>query len=196
MAEHAPMSDVTRILSAIEGGHARAAADVLPRVYDELPKLAVAQMAQEKPGQTLQATALVHEAYLRLVDREKPRQWDGRGHFFAAAAEAMRRILVEAARRKGRDKHGGDRRREYPDLDGLDVSESDDDLLSLHEALQKFAAHDAVKARLVELRFFAGLTLEQAADGLGISLSTADRGWRYARAWLYAAMAGNYSEKK
>jgi len=189
------MSDVTQILFAIEQGDANAAADLLPLVYDELRRLAARRLAHETPGQTLQPTALVHEAYVRLVDAEAAQRWNSRGHFFAAAAEAMRRILVEAARRKGRDKHGGNLRREYPDLDGLDVSESDDDLLSLHEALQLFAAHDPVKARLVELRFFAGLTLEQAAECLGISRSTADRGWRYARAWLYAAMAGDNSEK-
>jgi RNA polymerase sigma factor (TIGR02999 family) len=190
------MSDVTRILSAIEQGDPSAAERLLPLVYDELRKLAAQRMAQEKPGQTLQATALVHEVYIRLVDTEKAQHWNSRGHFFAAAAEAMRRILVEKARRKGRAKHGGGRRREHPDLDALQVVGPGDDLLALHEALERFAAHDPLKAKLVELRFFAGLTLEQAADCLNISLSSADRAWRYARAWLYAVMAADNSEKK
>ena len=196
------MSDVTRLLDAAVAGDRRAAADLLPLVYDELRKLAAAKLAHEKPGQTLEATALVHEAYLRLVasgDASAPRDpqhWDHRGHFFAAAAEAMRRILVENARRKGREKHGGGRQREHPDLDALGAADSPEELLALHDALERFAAHDPVKAKLVELRFFAGLTLEQAAECLGISLSTADRGWRYARAWLYAAMAGDDSGKK
>src|SRR5262245_2827701 len=151
------MSDVTRIMSAIENGDSGAAEQLLPLVYNELRILAAQKLAQETPGQTLQPTALVHEAFLRLVGDQ---QFQGRAHFFGAAAEAMRRILVEAARRKGRDKHGGGRRREQPDFDCLAVSESDDDLLSLHEALEQFAAHDPVRARLVELRFFAGLTLE------------------------------------
>ena len=149
----------------------------------------------EKPGQTLQATALVHDVYLRLVDPEGAQRWDGRGHFFAAAAEAMRRILVENARRKGRLKHGGGARREPADLDALQTGSPAGDVLDLHEALERFAAHDPVKAKLVELRFFAGLTLEQAAGCLGISLSTADRAWRYSRAWLYANMSGDESEK-
>jgi RNA polymerase sigma factor (TIGR02999 family) len=158
-------------------------------------------MAQEKPGQTLQATALVHEAYLRVVasgNALAPRasHWNSRGHFFAAAAEAMRRILVENARRKGREKHGGGRRRAQADLEALLQSGPEEELLALHEALEQFAAHDPLKARLVELRFFGGLTLEQAAECLNISLSTADRAWRYARAWLYTAMAGDSSEEK
>src|SRR5262245_59872216 len=164
-------------------------------VYDELRRLAAQKLAQEKPGQTLDATALVHEAYLRLAGDEE-QAFANRRHFFAAAAEAMRRILVENARRKGRQKHGGGRRREHADLDALRGDESAEELLVLDEALEQFAAHDPVKARLVELRFFAGLTLEQAAESLGISLSTADRGWRYARAWLYDAMAGDDSPKK
>jgi RNA polymerase sigma factor (TIGR02999 family) len=195
------MSDVTRVLSAIEAGDARATEQLLPLVYDELRRLAAQQLAREAPGQTLQATALVHEAYLRLVasgDTSAPREppWNSRGHFFAAAAQAMRRILVENARRKGRAKHGGGRHREHPDLDALAVGESDDELLALHEALERFAAHDPLKARLVELRFFAGLTLEQAAECLNISPSTADRTWRYARAWLYTALGGANPEKK
>jgi RNA polymerase sigma factor (TIGR02999 family) len=195
------MEDVTRILSAIEAGDANAAEQLLPLVYDQLRKLAAQKMAQEKPGQTLQATALVHEAYLRLVvsgDALAPRElhWNSRRHFFAAVAEAMRRILVENARRKGREKHGGGRRRVQADLDALLQSGPEEKLLALHEALGRFAAHDPLKARLVELRFFGGLTLEQAAECLNISLSTADRAWRYARAWLYAAMAGDSSEEK
>jgi RNA polymerase sigma factor (TIGR02999 family) len=189
------MTDVTRILNAIQQGDPSAAGQLLPLVYEELRRLAARNLAQEKPGQTLQATALVHEAYLRLVGSETPQRWDGRGHFFAAAAQAMRRILVENARRKGRDKHGGGLRRERPDLEALLAPESDDDLLALHEALQRLAAHDPLKARLVELRFFGGLTLEQAAECLGTSLSTAERGWRYARAWLYDAMGEADPEK-
>jgi RNA polymerase sigma factor (TIGR02999 family) len=184
------MSEVTRILAAIEHGDPQAAAQLFPLVYDELRRLAALKLAQEKPGQTLDATALVHEAYLRLAGDEG-QAFANRRHFFAAAAEAMRRILVENARRKGREKHGGGRRREHPDLDALRADESAEELLALDEALEQFAAHDPLKARLVELRFFAGLTLEQAAESLGISLSTADRGWRYARAWLYDAMAGD-----
>ena len=190
------MADVTRLLDAATSGDEKAAAELLPLVYDELRKVAAARMAEEKPGQTLQATALVHEAYLRLVGNDEGLQWKSRGHFFAAAAEAMRRILVEAARRKGRDKHGGGRRRADADLDALMQAEPDDQLLALNEALERFAVHDPLKARLVELRFFGGLTLAQTAECLNISLSTADRGWRYARAWLYTAMAGDPPEKK
>jgi RNA polymerase sigma factor (TIGR02999 family) len=153
-------------------------------------------MAQEKPGQTLDATARVHEAYLRLVGNQGGERWDGRGHFFGAAAEAMRRILIENARRKGRIKHGGGLRQEDADLDGLLASEPDEEVLALHDALERFATHDPLKAKLVELRFFGGLTLAETADCLGISLSTADRAWRYARAWLYAAMADAGPEKK
>jgi RNA polymerase sigma factor (TIGR02999 family) len=189
------MNDVTRTLSAIEQGDPRAAHQLLPLVYDELRKLAAHRLAQERPGQTLQPTALVNEAYLRLVDQED-RRWDGRGHFFAAAAEAMRRILIENARRKGRGKHGGGRRREYADLDALSADGSQQELLALDEALEEFARHDPLKAKLVELRFFGGLTLEQAAACLGVSPSTADRAWRYARAWLYSAMADADPEGK
>jgi RNA polymerase sigma factor (TIGR02999 family) len=184
------MDDVTRILTAIEHGDAGAADQLLPLVYDELRRLAARRMARERPGQTLQPTALVNEAYLRLVGPGEDRRWDSRGHFFAAAAEAMRRILVENARRKGREKHGGGRRREQVDLEALGTGGPPEDLLALHDALEAFAAHNPLKARLVELRFFGGLTLEQAAACLGISPSTAARAWRYARAWLYAAMAG------
>jgi RNA polymerase sigma factor (TIGR02999 family) len=177
----------------MEHGDPLAASELLPLVYDELRNLAAQRLAREKPGQTLDATALVHEAYLRLVGDQK---FENRGHFFCAAAEAMRRILVENARRKAREKHGGGRRRERPDLDSLMAGGPDEELLALHEALEQFAAHDPLKAKLVELRFFGGLRLEHAAECLNISLSTADRAWRYARAWLYAAMAGNSPEKK
>jgi RNA polymerase sigma factor (TIGR02999 family) len=192
-----PISDVTRILSAIEGGDVLATDQLLPLVYDELRRLAARELAREKPGQTLDATALVHEAYVRLVGGGEAGApgaddlgWANRRHFFAAAAEAMRRILIENARRKGRIKHGGGRRRVHVDLDALSASGLPEELLDLHEALGRFATHDPLKARLVELRCFAGLTLNEAAACLGISPSTADRGWRYARAWLYAEMAG------
>jgi RNA polymerase sigma factor (TIGR02999 family) len=188
------VNDLTRILNAIEQGDPRAAERLWPLVYDELRKLAGAQTAREAPGQTFNATALVHEAYLRLAG-DPDQTFANRRHFFAAAAEAMRRILVEAARRKGREKHGGGRRREHADLDAFDASAPAEEILTLHEALELFAAHDPLKARLVELRFFGGLTLEQAAECLNISLSTADRAWRYARAWLYTAMSGDEAEK-
>lgn len=185
------MSDVTQILSAIEQGDPQAAAQLLPLVYDELRKLAAQKLVQERPGQTLQPTALVHEAYLRLVDVEKAQRWNSRGHFFAAAAEAMRRILVEAARRKGRVRHGGGRRRVDLDLAEPPVAESDDDLLALDEALTHLATVDQPAARLVELRYFAGLTMPEAAETLGISLRTAERNWAYARAWLHRSVAGD-----
>jgi RNA polymerase sigma factor (TIGR02999 family) len=188
-----PMNEVTRILSALEEGDRRAADQLLPLVYDELRRLAAQRLARERPGQTLEATALVNEAYLRLVGPADDRRWENRAHFFAAA-EAMRRILIENARRKGRAKHGGGRRREHADLDVLVANSPATELLALHEALEQFALHDPTKAKLVELRFFGGLTLEQAAACLGISLSTADRAWRYARAWLYAAMSGGTEE--
>jgi RNA polymerase sigma factor (TIGR02999 family) len=178
------MSDVTRILSAIEQGDPQAAEQLLPLVYDELRKLATAKLAQETPGQTLQPTALVHEAYLRLVDVEKAQAWNSRGHFFAAAAEAMRRILVESARRKKRLKRGGDRARQS--LDDLDPAapEACDDLLALDEALSQLGDSDPKAAELVKLRYFAGLTVAQAAEALGVSPRTADFLWAYARAWL------------
>jgi RNA polymerase sigma factor (TIGR02999 family) len=183
------MSDVTRILSAIEQGDPHAAGQLLPLVYAELRRLAVERMAQEKPGQTLQATALVHEAYLRLVDTEMAEHWNSRGHFFAAAAEAMRRILVESARRKGRLKHGRGHAR--VDLDsGCLVSKAPSlDLVALDEALARLAATEPAKAELVKLRFFAGLTMPEAAAALGISLATAERHWTFARSWLYAELA-------
>ena len=181
------MSEVTRILSAIEQGDPHASEQLLPLVYEELRKLAAQKLAQEKPDQTLQATALVHEAYLRLVDADQVQRWDSRGHFFAAA-EAMRRILVDQARRKRRPKHGGARKR--VDLSqALSVSEtSRDDLLALDEALEQLANAEPAKAELVKLHYFAGLSLEEAGLVLGISQRTAKRHWGYARAWLYAAI--------
>jgi len=182
------MSDVTRILSAIDQGDPRAAEQLLPLVYGELRKLAAQKLSQEAPGQTLQATALVHEAYLRLVHGEKVLDWNGRAHFFAAAAEAMRRILVDRARRKRRAKHGGDRRR--VDLDeALAVTDPHDDLLALDEALTQLAQREPAKAELVKLRYFAGLSLEEAAACLGISRATAKRYWAVARAWLFDALS-------
>jgi RNA polymerase sigma factor (TIGR02999 family) len=179
------MSDVTRILSAIESGDRQASAELLPLVYDELRRLAAARLARESAGQTLQATALVHEAYLRLVDDAPSRGWDHRGHFFAAAAEAMRRILVENARRKRGPKHGGNLRRHELDESGLRAPDAPEDLIALDAALEKLAQKDARKAELVKLRFFAGLTVPQAAGALGIAPSTADRDWAYAKAWLF-----------
>jgi RNA polymerase sigma factor (TIGR02999 family) len=183
------MSDVTRILSAIEHGDPQAAEQLLPLVYNELRNLAAQRLAQEKPGQTLQATALVHEAYLRLVNVDTPQSWNSRRHFFAAAAEAMRRILVENARRKRRLKHGGGRQRHevHPDL--VAAPEPNEALLAVDAALAKLAQHDALKARLIELRYFAGLTGDQAADILGLSPSSADRHWVFARAWLRREIA-------
>jgi RNA polymerase sigma factor (sigma-70 family) len=214
------MSEVSQILAAIDHGDPRAAEQLLPLVYDELRKLAAAKLAHEKPGQTLQATALVHEAYLRLAGNQGARSqepgasqevaqsppapgsrpldpgsrslapgFDSRGHFFAAAAEAMRRILVEAARRKGRLKRGGDLAREPVEEEAISAPEIDDDLIELDAALDKLAAKDHRKAELVKLRYFAGLTIEQAAAALGISNTTADRDWSYARAWLYRELS-------
>ena len=182
------MSHVTQILSEIEQGDPGAAEQLLPLVYDELRKLAAVRLAQEKPGQTLQATALVHDAYLRLVDVDKVQHWNSRGHFFAAAAEAMRRILVEAARRKDAAKRGGDMKRvEIPELVSPEIEDSLD-LLALDEALRKLELEHPDKARLVKLRFFAGCSLEEAADYLGVSRATAQRYWAYARAWLYGRL--------
>jgi len=183
------MSDVTRILCAIEQGDPNAAEQLLPLIYNELRRLAAAKMVQEAPGQTLQATALVHEAYLRLVDKESAYNWNSRGHFFAAAAEAMRRILVERARRKKAVRHGGDRRKQDVDEATPAAPEDSDDLLALHEALEKLATKDHLKAELVKLRYFAGLTMEQTAQALAISEATAHRWWNYARAWLREEMA-------
>jgi RNA polymerase sigma factor (TIGR02999 family) len=177
------MTDVTRVLSAIEAGDPRAAEQLLPLVYGELRRLAAQKLARESPGQTLEATALVHEAYLRLVDQEVVQDWNSRGHFFAAAAEAMRRILVERARQKHSLKGGGDRHRlELAAVDPA-VPAPDADLLALDEVLEKLESQDKRKAELVKLRFFAGLTIEQAAQALGISTSTADNDWAYARCW-------------
>ena len=185
------MNEVTRILSSIEQGDSEAAQRLLPLVYDELRKLAARRLAQEKPGQTLQATALVHEAYLRLVDVGEPSQWQGRGHFFAAAAEAMRRILVDAARRKRRPKHGGDRRHVDADEAGEAIAPPVEDLLALDDALEKLAVEDPDSANLVKLRYFAGLSLAEAAEILGLAARTADRRWAYARAWLHQEMLGD-----
>ncbi|MHC4062591.1 MAG: sigma-70 family RNA polymerase sigma factor [Planctomycetota bacterium] len=177
------MSEVTRILVAIERGDVRAVDELLPLVYQELRQLATQKLSQEAPGQTLQATALVHEAYIRLVGAEE-QNWSGRGHFFAAAAEAMRRILIENARRKKRLRHGGDRRKIDLDEASMAVAGPSDDLIALDEALEKLSSEDKVSADLVKLRFFAGLTMEQAANILGLPRRTADRNWAYARAWL------------
>ena len=178
------MSDVTRILTAIEHGDVKAVNELLPLVYEELRRLAAQKMSQEQPGQTLQATALVHEAYIRLIGSEN-RNWSGRAHFFAAAAEAMRRILIENARRKQRLRRGGARQRVELDDAYLPIEEPPEDMIALDEALAKLAAEDSTKAELVKLRYFAGLTIEQAAEMLGISRATADRYWSYARAWLF-----------
>jgi RNA polymerase sigma factor (TIGR02999 family) len=194
------MPDVTQILSAIEQGDPNAAEKLMPLVYDELRRLAAEKMAQERPGQTLEATALVHEAYLRLVTPSKSpaskwgeqvgvgMHWKSRGHFFAAAAEAMRRILVENARRKRGLKHGGAFRRVDLDESALCVDDTDDEFLCLHGALDRLAEEDPKKAELVKLRYFTGLSVQEAADVLGISRATADRYWAYAKAWLYCAI--------
>jgi RNA polymerase sigma factor (TIGR02999 family) len=184
------MSDVPHILHAIAHGDPHAARQLLPLVYDELRRLAAQQLAREKPGQTLDATALVHEAYLRLVGKGDQHHWNSRGHFFAAAAEAMRRILIENARRKHRLKHGGDRKR--VDLERADVAlpESPDELLIIDEAIHKLAAEDPEAAHLVKLRFFAGLSVEDAAELAGIARSTAYEHWAYARAWLHREVRG------
>jgi RNA polymerase sigma factor (TIGR02999 family) len=179
---------VTRILSAIEQGDPHAAEQLLPLVYEELRKLAAGKLAREAPGQTLQATALVHEAYLRLVEVEKVQHWDSRGHFFAAVAEAMRRILVENARRRRSEKRGGQLRRiDFEEAPSL-AEPPPDDLLALDEALDQLAAEDPVKAELVKLRCFAGLSHQDAAQALGISRATADRYWAYAKSWLYCKL--------
>jgi RNA polymerase sigma factor (TIGR02999 family) len=184
------MLDVTHLLSAIEAGDPTASAELLPLVYDELRKLAAARLAEEKPGQTLQPTALVHEAYVRLVGGSHSQDWNGRGHFFGAAAEAMRRILIEAARRKGRAKRGGDLARQ--NLSGIDLAapEPPNDLLALDEALARLTAVDPQAAEVVRLRFYAGLPLPEVARVLGVAPRTADRAWAYARAWLHHAVAG------
>jgi RNA polymerase sigma factor (TIGR02999 family) len=182
------MTDVTHILSAIEQGDPHASEQLLPLVYAELRRLAAEKMAQEKPGQTLQATALVHEAYLRLVNGEQPPCWQSRGHFFAAAAEAMRRILINRARDKGRQKRGGGWQRQ--ELDRLAVADqaSEEEALAIDEALQRLSQHNKPCADLVKLRFFAGLTMDEAAAALGVAPRTAHRYWDFARAWLYDAL--------
>lgn len=178
------MSDVTRILSRIESGEAQAAEQLLPMVYEELRRLAAAKMAQEKPGQTLQATALVHEAYIRLVDVQRAQHWDSRGHFFSAAAEAMRRILVEQARRKAGPEAGGGRAR--IELSAVELTQGDrhPDVVAVSDALEQLAEREPRVAELVKLRFFAGMTRKQAADILGISTATVDDDWAYAKGWL------------
>jgi len=187
------MIDITRILDAIKAGEPKAAEELLPLVYEELRRLAMQKMARESPGQTLEATALVHEAYLRLVDVQHPQLWNSRGHFFVAAAEAMRRILVERIRHKRTLKAGGDYNRvELVDI-ALASAGPDLDLLALNEALDKLEKHDQRMAQLVKLRFFAGMTIESAAEMLGVSTSTADNDWAYARSWLRLEMEGSES---
>jgi RNA polymerase sigma factor (TIGR02999 family) len=184
------MSEVTRILSAIEQGDPRAAEQLLPLVYDELRKLAAQRLTHEAPGQTLQATALVHEAYLRLVDTEKAQQWNSRGHFFAAAAEAMRRILVEQARRKQADKRGGRRRRVALEDADPAYTPPDTDLLDIDEALTRLAAEDPQAAQLIQLRYFGGLSVEDAAEAVGLSRSSAYEHWAYAKVRLRFLLQG------
>ena len=188
------MSDVTRILWQIEAGDQSAAEQLLSLVYDELRKLAAARLAEEKPGQTLQATALVHEAYIRIAGARQPTEWNGRGHFFAAAAEAMRRILVENARRKQRVKRGGGQQRISLEAAESMVPAPSEDLVALDEALVRLAEHDPVKAEVVKLRFFADLTMPEVALALNISLATAERYWTYARTWLYAEFSNVASD--
>ena len=188
------MSDVTQILAAVEAGDPHAAHELLPLVYDELRRLAAAHLADERRGQTLQPTALVHEAYLRLVGPEPDRHWSGRGHFFAAAAEAMRRILIENARRKTADKRGGGRTRVSLDrVDAVTIAPPDE-LLALDEALGRLAHHDPVAGQLVKLRYYAGLSMEQAAEALGVSSATAYRHWTFGRAWLHGQLLGDGEE--
>jgi RNA polymerase sigma factor (TIGR02999 family) len=187
------VSEFTRVLSAIETGDPHAAAELLPLIYDELRRLAAQRLAKEKPGQTLEATALVHEAYLRLVGKGEGQHWDGRHHFFGAAAEAMRRILVENARRKQGPKHGGGLQRIDADLDRVVVPAAPVDILALNEGLTRLAEESPIRAELVKLRFFAGLTLPEAAEVLGISRATAERYWTYARTRLYAELGGEAS---
>ena len=190
------MSDVTQILSQVESGDPKAAEQLLPLVYDELRRLAAQKMAQETPGQTLQATALVHEAYLRLVESDEQQRWENRGHFFAAAAEAMRRILVEQARRKRTLKRGGDLQRVDIDNAQIALQPPPDDVLALDQALEKLAEEDALAAQVAKLRLFAGLTLDEAAHGLRIPRTTAYRQWTFARAWLRAELRDDEAEER
>jgi RNA polymerase sigma factor (TIGR02999 family) len=183
------MNEVTRILSDLAQGDAQAAGQLLPLVYEELRQLAAARLAEEAPGHTLNATALVHEAYLRLVEPADAAHWDNRGHFFAAAAEAMRRLLVEHARRKARLKHGGGRQRVELEAAEALLQTPSEDLLALDEALTRLTAHDPIKAEVVKLRYFAGLTMPEIARSLDLSLATVERYWTYARTWLYAELA-------
>lgn len=185
------MSDVSRLLSAIEDGDENAADKLLPLVYQELHKLAAAKLVNEKPGPTLQPTMLVHEAYLRLVDVDEPQQWNGRGHFFGAAAEAMRRILVEKARRKQSLKHGGQMQRVELDLATAAIENPVADLLALDEALTQFEQQWPDKAKLVKLKYFAGLTIPEASQAMGVSTATAERYWKFARAWLHSQLKGS-----
>lgn len=183
------MNDITRILVAISEGDGLASEQLLPMIYEELRSLAASKLAQESPGQTLEATALVHEAYVRLVNSEVEQKWNHRGHFFAAAAEAMRRILVEKARRKQRVKHGGENQRVELDDERLVCSIPSEQIVALDEALERFGQEEPEKAQLVKLRFFAGLSIEETAEVLGISRATAARHWTYARAWLFDAIS-------
>ena len=192
----AAATTVTRLLNEAASGDPKASAELLPLVYAQLRVLADRKMRAERPDQTLQATALVHEAYLRLVDATKVQMWDSRWHFFAAAAESMRRILVDNARRRGRAKHGGDRQRVDLDKVELTVNEPSEQLIALDEALTQLAAEHPEKARLVNLRYFGGLSHEESAQALGVSVSTADRHWAFARAWLYRHMASGGEEKQ
>jgi RNA polymerase sigma factor (TIGR02999 family) len=189
------MSEVTRILSAIDQGDPHAAEQLLPLVYDELRKLAAQKLSQEKPGQTLQATALVHEAYLRLVDVDEAQRWNSRGHFFAAAAEAMRRILVDQARRRLSLRRGGNLQRRAIEDQEIEAPEPSVDLVAVHEALERFERIDALAAQIVKLRYFAGLSIPEAADALGLSTSSVDRSWAYARAWLHAALKNDSTDR-
>ena len=189
------MTDVTRILSQIESGDPSASEQLLPLVYEELRRLAAAKMAHEKPGQTLQATALVHEAYLRLVDVEKAQQWDSRGHFFAAAAEAMRRILVERARKKKRLKRGGDRVRADLLEHDLTMDAAADEVLAVNDALKRLGQEDPLAAEVLTLKYYGGLSVDDAADVLGVSRATAYRHWTYARAWVRADLLDENCEK-
>jgi RNA polymerase sigma factor (TIGR02999 family) len=188
------VSDVTKILGQIESGDPSAAEQLLPLVYDELRKLAAAKLALEKPGQTLQATALVHEAYLRLVGNDDDLQWNSRGHFFAAASQAMRRILVESARRKSGPQRGGELRRQDAELDQLASPNSPEELLAIDEALSALGHEEPKIAKLVELRYFAGLTLDEAAAAISVSSRSARRYWAYAKAWLHHALRDSDEE--